>query len=563
MSQLGALVWLKWRLFRNSLRSRRAAASRIASLLATFAGLALSLVVASGAGAAAYLLSSPRVRESAEFSKFAGGDVLFFTLAASFIYLMWAVVPLGLEGGSRFEPRRMLLYPISLPKLFAVDLLSELTNLSSIFAIPVVLALGLGAGLAQAQAARGLLIAALAVAFGVALSKLFSTFVGALMSGRRTRGETVLALLGAALGMAGVFMGQLIERLAPQVARYEGSLRGLRWTPPGALASALTEGLRAGGAGAYAMAAATLAAYTLACVAVTYLIARRTALGAGGAKRSAKLRAEGAGPAESYAGWQLPLMSPELSAVVEKEVRYALRNAQLRAIALMAVALTIVMRMATGRGSAGRLFEGVGEYTEGMQLSYAVLYVFLLVSAISTNLFGYDGAGVRALVLSPVSRRTILVGKDIASTLIVLVLSAASVAASAVAFRDTTWRAVAVAALSFVVFAGFFALGGNWLSLRFPKRVEFGRRMNRSGVAGLLILPFVVVLAVPPALSSFAAYASGSVAVRYVILALFALTSVAAYALFIGAQARNLEEREREIMEAVTGRDEESGQVLG
>ncbi len=562
MSQLGALVWLKWRLFRNSLRSRKAAASKFASLAGMFAGLALSLMVALGAGAAAYFLSSPHARESEEFAKLAGGATLFFTLTLTFIYLMWAVVPLGLEGGSRFEPRRMLLYPISLRKLFAVDLLSELTNLSSIFAVPVVLALGLGAGLAQGRTARALLIALLAVAFGVALSKLFSTFVGALMSGRRTRGETVLALFGAAFGIAGVFLGQIIERVAPHAARYGETLRGLKWTPPGALSSALTEGLREGGASTYAAACATLALYTFGCVSITYLIARRTALGVGGAKRGAKAHDDNLRRAEAYAGWQLPLLSPQMSATIEKELRYGMRNAQMRAVALMAVALTVVMRMATGRGSTGQLFAGAGAYTEGMQMSYAVLYVFLLTSAVSTNLFGYDGAGMRALILSPVNRRTVLIGRNVASTLITLVLSVASVATSAFVFRDVSWMTIAVCALSFLTFSGLFALGGNWLSMRFPKRMEFGRRMNRTGVGGLLILPFVVLLAIPPALSSVAGYAAGSVALRYVILALFALLSVAVYALFIGAQARTLEEREREIMEAVTRRDDESGQVL-
>jgi hypothetical protein len=383
------------------------------------------------------------------------------------------------------------------------------------------------------------------------------------MSGRRTRGETVLAMLGAALGLSGVFVGQLIERVAPHAARYEGSVRGLVWTPPGALASALTEGLGAGGGRAFALACATLAAYAAAFIAVTYMIARRAALGVGGARKGKSSKAASGRGLAAHAGWQLPLMSPQLSAVVEKEMRYAVRNAQLRAVALMAVGLTIVMRMASGRGQMSRVFAGASVYTEGMQMSYSVLYVFMLTSAISTNLFGYDGAGMRSLVLAPVSRRTILVGKNVASVFVVLVLSAASVAANALIFRDATWQTLASPALSFVVFAGLFSLGGNWLSLRFPKRVEFGRRMNRSGVAGLLILPFVVVLALPPAAAALAGYAAQSLLVKYVILALFALLSVFAYALVIGAQARTLEGREREIMDAVTGREGEAGKVMG
>src|SRR5918911_1938570 len=161
MSQLGALVWLKWRLFRNSLRTGKAVTTRLASALAMLAALGFSLLVGFGLGSAAYFFASPHAQENAELSKFAGGALAFFFLVFSFVYLMWAVVPLGLEGGSRFEPRRMMLYPISLGKLFAVDLLSELTNLSSVFAVPVVAGVALGAGLALRGVGRALVLAAL------------------------------------------------------------------------------------------------------------------------------------------------------------------------------------------------------------------------------------------------------------------------------------------------------------------------------------------------------------------------------------------------------------------
>ena len=53
-AQLGALVWLKWRLLRNSLRSRRGAANRAATAVGTLAAAALSLLFAAGMGAAGY-----------------------------------------------------------------------------------------------------------------------------------------------------------------------------------------------------------------------------------------------------------------------------------------------------------------------------------------------------------------------------------------------------------------------------------------------------------------------------------------------------------------------------
>ena len=54
MSQLVTLIWLKWTLFRNTMRSRKAALNQIASILGTLIVLAFALLLALGLGIAAY-----------------------------------------------------------------------------------------------------------------------------------------------------------------------------------------------------------------------------------------------------------------------------------------------------------------------------------------------------------------------------------------------------------------------------------------------------------------------------------------------------------------------------
>jgi hypothetical protein len=61
-----------------------------------------------------------------------------------------------------------------------------------------------------------------------------------------------------------------------------------------------------------------------------------------------------------------------------------------------------------------------------------------------------------------------------------------------------------------VTTAALFAPFGNWLSLQFPKRVQFGKRMNRSGVAGLMLVPLFFLLLLPPAAAIAAAHFAGS-----------------------------------------------------
>jgi membrane protein implicated in regulation of membrane protease activity len=77
-------------------------------------------------------------------------------------------------------------------------------------------------------------------------------------------------------------------------------------------------------------------------------------------------------------------------------------------------------------------------------------------------------------------------------------------------------------------------------------------------------VPLFFLMMVPPAVAVAAAHFAASHAFKYVILAAFALVSVAFYALVVPFQGRSLERRELEVLEAVTGRgDGEGSQIIG
>lgn len=563
MNQFRALIWLKWTLFRNTLRSRRAVVNSVASVLGMLVALVLALSIAFVLGLATYGLTANIQRNPGRalpIAQTAQGGMFFIFMVLAFVYMMWAVIPLGLSGGSRFDAGRLLLYPVSLRKLFAIDWLSELTSLGSIFAVPIIMAVALGAGVGHGNIAPAFVAGLCAALFGLALAKWLSTALGALIQRRRTRGETLLALLGAVVGIGGALMSQL----APFIAQRGAVFRGMRWTPPGAVAVALTSGLSAGGARDYLLALLTLLAYAFLLIVVAYWTARRAALGVDGSAR-AKPRKRVAGTIEKEPGWQLPLLSAELSAVVEKELRYAMRNAQLRMMMLMPLIL-IVIRLAQrsrfGGGEAngkknlfsgemGRLVAGFVAYADGLLAAGGVLYVFLILSSLACNLFAYEGAGMRAFILSPLNRRTILLGKNIALTFLALVFSTLLIVVNQIVFRDLTLGAMAFAALCFLLFSAAVALIGNWLSIRFPKRLEYGKRLNASGVVGFLLIPIILGLMLPPLLATAAGYFAQSLAVKYATLALFACLAVALYYLLINRQGRLLARREIDILEVV------------
>jgi ABC-2 type transport system permease protein len=460
---------------------------------------------------------------------------------------MWATVPLSIGGSKQFDAGKLLMYPITLRKLFAVDFVSELTTLHSVFAVPAILAISIGAGLGSGSLAIALIGAVPATLFGVALSKWLSTTIGTLLQRKRARGETIVGLIGAVGGLSAALAGQL----APVLFRHAESLRSLRWTPPGAAAVLFTGAAR--DPLEYAIAFVTLSAYTIVLIVVTYWVARRAALGLTGRRRR-KAIADTNRDLPVYAGWELPLLSPELSAIVEKELRYAFRNAQVKMMALMPMILIVVRFFNSQRMGDLRSSARAGEfitYLSGLMASGGVLYVFLILGGLAANQFAFEEGGMRTYILSPVDRRKILIGKNITVVIVALVFSVALLALNAAVFRDTSLGDVLFVALSFVVFAAIMSIYGNWVSIRFPKRMVFGKRMNVSGVAGLLLIPMIVVLGGPPFLAAVIGYASGSVYIGYATLALFAFISVAVYAVVINAQGRDLARREIEILETV------------
>src|SRR6185369_6109062 len=395
--------------------------------------LFLALIVALILGFAAYALSQPDVlgdafRRTTTHDAAASAEFIFFSMFG-LIYLMWATVPLSIGGSKQFDAGKLLMYPITLRKLFAVDFLSELTTLHSVFAIPAVIAICLGVAVGTGHTTAAPLAAFPAILFGIALSKWLSTTIGSLLRRKRARGETIVALIGAVAGLSAAVVGQI----APILFKHAESFQSLRWTPPGAAAYLLV-GPPDDAAG-YALAFVTLSAYGVALIIATYWIARRAALGMEGRRRQkAAVVTE---TTTGYSGWQLPLFSTELSAVVEKEVRYAMRNAQVRMMALMPLILLVVRVVNTKKWwGTGTPSDGFLAYGSGLLATGGVLYVFLILAGLSCNHFAFEEGGMRTLILSPIDRRQILLGKNIAITLLALIFATILLTLNTIVFRD-------------------------------------------------------------------------------------------------------------------------------
>lgn len=553
MSQLLTLIWLKWRLLRNSLRSSKAVVNKIASVFGMLVTFAFSLAVAIVLGIVAYVISEPETlahlfRNSPEVSVAASAEFIFFSIFG-FIFLMWATLPLSLGGGKQFDAGKLLMYPITLRKLFAVDFISELTTLHSVIAVPAIFAIAIGAGLGTGYLVPALLAAIPIALFGVSLSKWLTTILGSLLRRKRARGESIVAMIGAVAGLGGALAGQI----APVLFRHAESIRSLRWTPPGAAASLLITTAPQNSL-AYALAFITLFAYSIALIAGTYVIARRAALGYEG-RRKRKAEAAVRTDLPQYAGWKLPLLPADLSAVVEKELRYAMRNAQMRMMALMPLILIVIRFFRLGNTLTGPRGPGVARdfmtYGSGLLATGGLIYVFLMLAGLMCNAFAFEEGGMRTLILSPIDRRKILFGKNIAVATIAIVFATILLTLNTIIFRDLTPEIFLFLVLCFVTFAAIMSTIGNWLSIRFPKRMIFGKRMNVSGVSGVLLIPIMLVLGIAPLTAALVGYFMRSLLIEYLTLALLTLIAIGIYVLAINFHGRTLARREIEILEAV------------
>jgi ABC-type multidrug transport system permease subunit len=221
-------------------------------------------------------------------------------------------------------------------------------------------------------------------------------------------------------------------------------------------------------------------------------------------------------------------------------------------MALMPLILLVIRAVNAQRLGNARTAPGIFvTYGSGLLATGGVLYVFLILAGLSCNHFAFEEGGMRTLILSPIDRRKILLGKNIAITMLALVFATILLTLNTIVFRDLDTSKLLFIGLSFVVFAALSSTIGNWLSIRFPKRMRFGKRLNVSGVTGVLLIPMVIVLSTPPILATLVGLFTRSLVYEYVTLFAFAVLSVGFYFLMLKFQGRSLQKREIEILEAV------------
>jgi ABC-2 type transport system permease protein len=478
--QMILIFTLRWQLFRNSLRTLwgrlEAAALAVIVLLWGFLALGPGVIFALGAFAA--------VRHQRL-------DLLLALMWA--VFLFWQLFPLfGLifpfTGG--FDFATLLRFPLRFSTFFLLSItygLCEPVTIVAVFWLAYITA-----GIAAAQVGMlwwtGVVLAVFG-AVNVLLSRVVLSWLERWTAQRR--GPEALFMVGMLMAMGVPLLGLMAGRRASRISHLGPVLQSVvHLLPPGwsgrALAAAAT--------GNSMQAASALAILTAVGLIFAWLLIIRL---------RAQYRGQDLGETPTVIvtsrervggpGWHWGKLSGPVPAVLDKEVRYFLRNG-LRLLSLLSALIFPVYF-----GLSARVPHGYFSF-----LTPQPDLIFPMTAALSVmgqtnwayNSFGFDGPGVQLFLVAPITFRDVMIAKSLADSL-------ASLAGVGLAWVGVSLlfgppgRGVVVPTLAGLLFLLFMNLAAaNVLSLWFPRRLEFGsfRGQRTSWVNAVAYLAINVFL---------------------------------------------------------------------
>ncbi len=548
MSQLYTLFWLRYVVFKNSLTTRGEVARRI--LNAIFLLIPILLSVSIGIALFVVLLLVEQFRGPVV----SGGMTTVF---ATLLFLM--LISQSTGASSHFDPRRFVLFPIKMSKLYALNLVSALGEFSMLMILPSMAGMLLGLGFAYQQPLGGVLAFILALLWVDALFICTGMLFAWLLSGRKRSREILFALL---IGLMTVG-GQLLPRffMTPYGQGFVQWLLPYRhlistvfdWTPIGVWSFFFRHLATGETTTAYLQLLVVCSLWICLAWSVGYAIFTRLATSASASSSATAPRPlVGHTAPRNFLTLRLPFVAGQTSAILAKELRYFGRNPATYLTMLSSLIFPLLF-FRSGRKGSG-VGEGVG------WICAWVGYVVMMNLQYFVGLFAYDAAGFRQYLLAPIKWSRLLFGKNAAIWIMVTAQISLVLLGAELLDHNLTAEKIYVAGCSLLIAAALYSTVGNYTSIYFPYRVHFGvparRRESWSGINLLiqfaLLFGVTGLLLLPVGLG----YWFKSKDLLYVSFALLAIASWVVYAVLLEGQANLLEERRFEIAETLTRKTE-------
>ncbi len=515
--QLKAILWLRWRLSQNQFVRAGSLSAVISAIVVAVLGL---LAAACGVGGIAGGVAASRLAKPEVLMLICDGGIVLFL----FLWLLGIITEL--QRSESIDIGKLMHLPVTLRQVFLFNFAAS--HLTPIIILFVPLACGFCIGLVFGAGWRMLWLAAVTATFLLMVTSwtyCLRGWLSALMANRRRAGAiavwlTIGLVLVSQLPNFLVHTAGFGHRSASKVVartHKEGGIppalvRAHIFVPPGWVGySAMT--LEQGSYAPALITSLLSAALALAGLLRAESLTRRYygSVMSEGSQRSNERKATRNGTAGNQApallvARRIPFLKDDVAGLALGSLRCLLRAPETRLALMMPVIMIVVM----GGPALMRLRRAANQESIPFIVAAGLVLMLFLVAPMMSNVFGLDRGGFRALVLSPMSRSRIILGKNLAFIPIVLPLSFLVIVGATVFLH----AGVSVFLMSVMqTLAGFalFATVSNYLAILAPYRYSMNRlkakkptvRALISGMASMVITPVIGAILMVPTLLQF------------------------------------------------------------
>lgn len=482
--QVVLVMRLRWMLFRNGLQGLTAKLSLIGSLLI---GIAWT-VIALGAGVA-----------TAVGSYFLIENDLTQYLAAILwgIFVFWQAFPiLSAQFAPSFDSTSLLRFPLKFSSFFTLNLAYGFADPAGLCGLLWHFCMWIGVTSARPDLwwSAGLVLL-LAVLVNLFFSRMLFAWLERVLAQRRTR-EILFAVFILVM-VCFQFSGMIVQRWAKPVGAFMHETSYVWSTLPTGQAGVALQFFLDKSTGAGLLACAIVLAYTAGFAGLLAYRLHAEYLGETFSETSAPVRipkkatstpqaiAAPTVAAQHFSASSTWFAGP-VAAVFMKEIRYLYRNSVAALSLLMPLIVVGAITMNSRAATHGKPNPFSKMIPTGLAYPGAVAYSLLILLQYSMNSLAYEGSGVQFLYLAPIEFSTVMLGKNLFQLAILgleaalaWILIAMLAGPPPLVILLSTWIGVLFVALINMTV-------GNWLSLQFPRKFEFGMRSRRvSGLSSL------------------------------------------------------------------------------
>jgi hypothetical protein len=584
-SQLKTILWLRWRLTRNQW-------SRSGGLGAALAAIvAVGAVALGGASFIAGLVGAASGLGDARPEVVMG---IWFGITAGFLFFWLIGLMTELQRSETIDLQRLMHLPVRLGPMFLMNYAASHLALSIILVLPAMTGLALGLAWSRGPAMLLLLPLGWSMVFMItAWTYCLRGWLASMMTNPRRRRAIIM---GITLGF--ILVAQLpnlffnvfgrphpprpqpgaspealqLERARRQSIQQERFAKLVElqtllppfWLPYGAYALAEHRALPAllgtlgcaglGGLGLYRAHRGTLRFY----LGETGGLARIRTSQPGATQSAQATKAQ----ARNWLEFRLPVVPEPAAAVALGTLRTMLRAPEVK----MIWGTTFIVTVVLSAGLLSRAAPTVPATVKPFVVVLAMgLSLFMQVQFFG-NQFGYDRQGFRAFVLSPVDRRWIILGKNLAIWPVGAGFGLMLIALMALWLKLSV-PAAAAAVVQLATLLLLSSIAGNLLSILVPFRVEPGSmkptKMPALAMLGMiaaqLLFPiFMLPVLLPPVFELLWRTAGGTPFVPVSLLLSLLLATLAAllYWQTLAPLGGLLQRREIKILNRVTAEQE-------